>query len=156
MAEGGDEQKKVPPRPPRSFIGSTSESSYEEPAEVYTEEEAEQDAQAEMETSYDEDTYDEENPGEPQEAAETYDEAPESESDTMPGFSLEELLADDEATPPPEEGESEDVSYATAEAYCVWEPENDCPILKAGNTEITTDQCIICQLIQIKQMLQNR
>jgi len=157
-----EEGRKAPPRPPRSFIGSTSEPVYREPGEVYSEEEAEADAEAEMETPYEEDTYDEEAYEEPQDAAETYDdtetyeEAPESDLDTPPGFSLEELLADDESTSPPEVAETENVPYTTAESYCVWEPENDCPILKAGATEITTDQCIICQLIQIKQQLQNR
>jgi len=156
LEEGVGEQKKVPPRPPRSFIGSTDEDVYEAPGELYTEEEAELDAQAEMEGPHAEGDYDEDTYEEAQDSAEAYDEAPESESETMPGFSLEELLADDETSTPSEEAVSEDVPYTTAEAYCVWEPENDCPILKAGNTEITTDQCIICQLIQIKQMLQNR
>lgn len=151
-----DDEIKVPPRPPRSFIGSTEKPVYEEPRDIYSEEDAGADAQIEIEAPSAEGTYDEDTYEEPQESAQTYDEVTEPEPDTMPGFSLEELLADDDAPSPSEEAESEDVPYTTAEAYCVWEPEDECPILKAGNTEITTDQCIICQLIQIKQMLQNR
>jgi len=74
----------------------------------------------------------------------------------MPGFSLEELMADDDEAKPSEEAETEDITSTSTGALCMWEPENECPILKAGGTEIIMDQCIICQLIQIKQMVQNR
>jgi hypothetical protein len=154
--EEEEEEKKGPPRPPRSFLGSTDNPVYEEPREIYSEEDAEVDAQAEMETPYAEGTFDEDTYEEPQESAQTYDEAPEPETDTMPGFSLEELMADDDEAKPSEETETEDITSTSAGALCMWEPENECPILKAGETEIIMDQCIICQLIQVKQMLQNR
>jgi hypothetical protein len=157
---GEDPQKKAPPRPPRSFVGSTEEPVYEESGEVYTEEHAETDAQTEMETPHKEGTYVEDTYEEPQETAKSYDEAPEPESDTMPGFSMEELMADDDETTPSEETESADVPDTSTKTVCMWEPENECPILRAKEAgwdgELTADQCIICQLVQIKNMLQNR
>ncbi len=71
----------------------------------------------------------------------------------MPGLSLEELLADGEVKPS-EEAETEDLP--STDTVCMWELENECPIYKVGEEELTMDQCIICQLIQIKQILQNR
>ena len=62
--------------------------------------------------------------------------------------------------PASEEAESEDVPYTSTGAVCMWGPENECPILKAREAgweaELTADQCMVCQLIQIKNMLQNR
>lgn len=163
MDSEGDaaEERKAPPRPPRSFIGSTQED--EAPRKVYTEEEAEAEAMAEMEAPPEERGYDEEEYEEPQETPVT-DEMPEQELDTPPGFSLEELLADDQAQPSEEAGIEEagieDAAYTPSDTICMWEPENECPILKAieggWEGELTSEQCIICQLIQVKQILQNR
>ncbi len=146
-------QKKAPPRPPRGLIGSTEKPVPDKPRDIYSEEEAEVEAQAEMEAPSAEGTYDEGTHEEAQESVETYDEAPENKPDTMPGFSHEELMVEYEPLP---SEKSEDVSSASTDTVCMWELENECPIYKIGDEELTMEQCIICQLIQIKQMLQNR
>ena len=67
---------KAPPRPPRGLIGSTEKPVPDKPRDIYSEEEAEVEAQAEMEAPSAEGTYDEGTHEEAQESVETYDEAP--------------------------------------------------------------------------------